>query len=134
MRGILSRHLFPHSWPCGHPVPRRGVLDTGEALARWSRWPWSRDTQSSEKQSGIRRGLTVPQVEHGNEAEWPGCSWLGWDAWVNVYRTDAAREWADDTDFSVGRLDKALTEADEKGWTVVGMQQDWSVAHPPEKT
>ncbi len=75
----------------------------------------------------------MPQVEHGSEAEWPGCNWLGWDAWVSVYRTDAAREWADDTDFSVDRLDKALTEADAKGWTVVGMQQDWSVAYPPEK-
>jgi len=109
-------------------------VDIGEAHHPWSRWLQSGGPQSTTDQPGARTSRAAPQVEHGNEAEWPGCSWLGWDAWVNVYRTDAAREWADDTDFSVGRLDKALTEADEKGWTVVGMQQDWSVAHPPEKT
>jgi len=50
-----------------------------------------------------------------------------------VQHTDAEREWAYDKDSSVGRLDKALTEANAKGWTVVDMKRDWKVVYPPEK-
>lgn len=50
-----------------------------------------------------------------------------------VHHTDAEREWAYDRDSSVGRLDKALTEAEAKGWTVVDMKQDWKVIYPPAK-
>lgn len=50
-----------------------------------------------------------------------------------VHHTDAEREWAYDKDSSVGRLDKALTEAEAKGWTVVDMKRDWKVIYPPEK-
>jgi hypothetical protein len=42
-----------------------------------------------------------------------------------VRHTDAIREWAYDRDSHVGRLDRALEEANEKGWTVVDMKQDW---------
>ncbi len=49
-----------------------------------------------------------------------------------VYHTDAEREWAYDKDSSVGRLDKALTEAEAKGWTVVDMKRDWKVVYSPE--
>jgi hypothetical protein len=31
---------------------------------------------------------------------------------------------------SIGRLDKALDEATQKGWTVTDMKQDWKVTHP----
>jgi len=48
-----------------------------------------------------------------------------------VHHTDAEREWAYDKNSSVGHLDKALTEADAKGWTVVDMKQDWKVVFPP---
>jgi hypothetical protein len=30
----------------------------------------------------------------------------------------------------MGRFDKALDEANEKGWTVVDMEKDWSVIYP----
>lgn len=50
-----------------------------------------------------------------------------------VHHTDAEREWAYDRDSSVGRLDKALTEAEAKGWTVVDMKQDWKAIYPPAK-
>jgi hypothetical protein len=33
----------------------------------------------------------------------------------------------------VGKLDKALDEAQAKGWTVVDMKQDWKVIFPFEK-
>ena len=42
-----------------------------------------------------------------------------------VHHTDAAREWAYDRTSAVGRLDKALDEAQAKGWTVVDMKTDW---------
>jgi hypothetical protein len=43
-----------------------------------------------------------------------------------VHHTDAEREYAYDRQSKVGRLDKALDEANAKGWTVVDMKQDWN--------
>jgi phosphoglycolate phosphatase-like HAD superfamily hydrolase len=48
-----------------------------------------------------------------------------------VHHTDAAREWAYDRQSSIGRLDKALDEAQAKGWTVVSMKDDWKTIFPP---
>ncbi|HLB17490.1 MAG TPA: haloacid dehalogenase-like hydrolase, partial [Burkholderiales bacterium] len=42
-----------------------------------------------------------------------------------VHHTDADREWAYDRKSSIGRLDKALDEAQAKGWTVVSMKDEW---------
>ncbi len=42
-----------------------------------------------------------------------------------VHHTDSKREYEYDRDSKVGRLDKALDEAKEKGWTVVDMKNDW---------
>jgi hypothetical protein len=42
-----------------------------------------------------------------------------------VHHTDAEREWAYDRDSHIGKLDKAWDEANEKGWTVVDMKEDW---------
>ncbi len=42
-----------------------------------------------------------------------------------VHHTDAKREYEYDRDSKVGRLDKALDEAEEKKWTVVDMKNDW---------
>src|SRR3954447_26099119 len=42
-----------------------------------------------------------------------------------VRHTDAEREWAYDRSSHVGRLDKALDEANAKGWAVVDMKRDW---------
>lgn len=50
-----------------------------------------------------------------------------------VHHTDAEREWAYDRSSSVGRLDKALDEAIEKGWTVVDMKRDWKSIFAFEK-
>ena len=47
-----------------------------------------------------------------------------------VHHTDAEREWAYDKTSHVGRLDKALDEANAKGWTVVDMKNDWRVVFP----
>jgi phosphoglycolate phosphatase-like HAD superfamily hydrolase len=50
-----------------------------------------------------------------------------------VHHTDAVREYAYDRNSDVGRLDKALDEANAKGWTVVNMKDDWKVIFPFEK-
>jgi hypothetical protein len=47
-----------------------------------------------------------------------------------VHHTDAEREWAYDRNSHVGKLDKALEEANAKGWTVVDMKRDWGTVFP----
>ena len=47
-----------------------------------------------------------------------------------VHHTDAEREWAYDRQSPVGRLDKALDEAQRRGWTVVEMKKDWKKIFP----
>jgi len=42
-----------------------------------------------------------------------------------VHHTDAEREYAYDRQSHVGKLDKALDEANARGWTVVDMKRDW---------
>lgn len=49
-----------------------------------------------------------------------------------VHHTDAEREWAYDRESHIGKLDKALDEAGEQGWTVVDMAQDWKTVYAPE--
>ena len=50
-----------------------------------------------------------------------------------VHHTDAEREYAYDRDSHIGRLDKALTDAPEKGWVVVDMKNDWKEIFPPKQ-
>jgi hypothetical protein len=47
-----------------------------------------------------------------------------------VHHTDAEREWAYDRQSPIGRLDKALDEAQRRGWTVVDMKEDWKKIFP----
>jgi haloacid dehalogenase-like hydrolase len=42
-----------------------------------------------------------------------------------VHHTDGQREYAYDRKSSFGKLDKALDEANAKGWTIVSMKDDW---------
>jgi phosphoglycolate phosphatase-like HAD superfamily hydrolase len=42
-----------------------------------------------------------------------------------VHHTDADREYAYDRKSHVGTLDKALDQADAKGWIIVDMKKDW---------
>ena len=43
-----------------------------------------------------------------------------------LHHTDGEREWAYDRKSHVGKLDKALDEASQKGWTVIDMKNDWN--------
>jgi phosphoserine phosphatase len=47
-----------------------------------------------------------------------------------VHHTDADREWAYDRKSAMGKLDKALDEAKQRGWLVVDMKEDWSQIYP----
>ncbi|MCK5857271.1 MAG: haloacid dehalogenase-like hydrolase [Bacteroidales bacterium] len=49
-----------------------------------------------------------------------------------VHHTDSVREWAYDRTSHIGRLDKGLDEANEKGWTVIDMEKDWKIIYPFE--
>jgi hypothetical protein len=51
-----------------------------------------------------------------------------------VHHTDAAREYAYDRHSSIGHLDKALDEANARGWTVVDMKRDWKTVFPPARS
>jgi len=47
-----------------------------------------------------------------------------------VHHTDAEREFAYDRKSHIGTFDKALDEAQAKGWTVVDMARDWKLVWP----
>ncbi|WP_414650628.1 HAD family hydrolase [Ensifer sp.] len=42
-----------------------------------------------------------------------------------VHHTDADREWAYDRQSHVGKLDKAMNEAEQRNWLLVDMKNDW---------
>ncbi len=46
-----------------------------------------------------------------------------------VHHTDAEREWAYDRTSHIGKLDKGLNEAAQRGWTVVDMKKDWKTIY-----
>jgi phosphoglycolate phosphatase-like HAD superfamily hydrolase len=50
---------------------------------------------------------------------------------VILHHTDDEREWAYDRDSHVGRLNRGLDEAAQRGWTVVDMKRDWKTIYPP---
>ncbi|MCY1455091.1 hypothetical protein D9M71_722010 [compost metagenome] len=58
-------------------------------------------------------------------ADGPGKRFMGL-----VHHTDAKREWAYDRQSQIGRLDKALDEANKRGWTVVDMASEWRRIYP----
>jgi len=47
-----------------------------------------------------------------------------------LHHDDGEREWAYDRASHVGRLDAALEEAPERGWTVISMKNDWKKVFP----
>jgi phosphoserine phosphatase len=48
-----------------------------------------------------------------------------------VHHTDAEREYAYDAHSHFGMLNKALEEAQDRGWVVVDMKRDWNTVFPP---
>ena len=50
-----------------------------------------------------------------------------------LHHTDAEREWSYDRESHIGKLDKGLDYANENGWTVIDMKNDWKVIYPFNK-
>jgi phosphoserine phosphatase len=84
------------------------------------------------KPVGIYRAIgRQPILAFGNsDGDW---QMLQWTAAGNgprfmglVHHTDAEREFAYDRQSRIGHLDKALDDANAKGWTVVDMKRDWN--------
>ena len=53
------------------------------------------------------------------------------DSALIVHHTDGEREVAYDRQSHIGKLDKALDEANAKNWTVVSMKDDSRTIFPP---
>jgi len=51
---------------------------------------------------------------------------------ILLHHTDQDREWAYDKGSRVGALDKALQEANQRGWVVIDMKDDWRTVFPWE--
>jgi phosphoserine phosphatase len=51
-----------------------------------------------------------------------------------VHHDDAYREYAYDRKSAMGRLDRGLDEAAQRGWLVVSMQRDWKRVFPADKS
>lgn len=49
---------------------------------------------------------------------------------VLIHHDDAEREWAYDRTSAIGKLNKALDEAERRAWTVVSMKSDWKAVFP----
>jgi hypothetical protein len=47
-----------------------------------------------------------------------------------LHHDDAAREYAYDRGSHIGKLDKGLDAAPQRGWTVVSMKTDWKSIYP----
>ena len=52
---------------------------------------------------------------------------------VYIHHDDTDREWAYDRDSHIGKLDRGLDEAPERGWVVVSMKDDWATIFPKQK-
>jgi hypothetical protein len=50
-----------------------------------------------------------------------------------VHHDDGEREYAYDRQSSVGRLERGLDEAAQRGWVVVSMKDDWRRVYDPER-
>lgn len=50
-----------------------------------------------------------------------------------VHHTDGEREWAYDRQSHIGKLDKAMTEAEQRKWLLVDMKDDWNRIYAFEK-
>lgn len=90
----------------------------------------------AEKPIGIHKHIgRKPVIAVGNsDGDLQMLQWTDSNAYKSLqlylHHTDAEREWAYDKESSVGRLDKGLDEAQQKGWTVIDMKNDWNTIYP----
>jgi hypothetical protein len=78
-----------------------------------------------------------PVFSSGNsDGDLPMMQWTASNTYKSfmlyVHHTDSIREWAYDRASHIGRLDKGLDQANNDGWTVIDMKNDWKVIFPSE--
>ena len=84
------------------------------------------------KPVGIYRAIgRQPIFAFGNsDGDWQMLQWTAGGTGLRfmglVHHTDPEREFAYDRKSRVGKLDKALDDAQTRGWTVVDMKTDWN--------
>ena len=96
---------------------------------------------SSGSSSGVRRKVRRsssrrPIAACGNsDGDLPMIQWTaagpGPSFCLLVRHTDEEREWAYDRESDISCLDKALDEAQARGWTVADMKRDWAEVFCP---
>ena len=112
-----------HGWTCGMLANHFwSVAGNGPTVTMST-------PRSCSRSCPIRRKVHYVRVQHGNHVG-PGD---GTRFGLLMHHTDAERESAYDRASAIGRLDKALDEAEQHGWTVVDMTQDWEVIYPFEQ-
>jgi len=110
------------------------MTDTGPVLRRLPELDFIDDKEG--KPVGIHKFIgRRPIAAFGNsDGDLQMLQWIaagdGKRLMVYIHHTDAEREWAYDRKSSVGRLDKGLDEANQKGWTVADMKKDWKAIYP----
>ncbi|MDG2022575.1 MAG: HAD family hydrolase [Phycisphaerales bacterium] len=109
-------------------TPEGGVLVRTPGLATLNDGP--------QKVISIHRAIgRRPVAAFGNSdgdlamLEWTGAG-DGPTLCMYVHHTDGDREWAYDRQSKVGRLDRGLDVARERGWVVMDMERDWEVVFP----
>jgi hypothetical protein len=109
------------------------VLDDEPALVRLPEIDFIDDKEG--KPVGIHKFIgRRPIAAFGNsDGDFQMLEWTttgeGASLGVLVHHTDADREWAYDRDSHVGRLSRGLDEAEDRGWTVVDMKDDWKTIY-----
>lgn len=49
---------------------------------------------------------------------------------VLVHHDDREREWAYDRESHIGRLERGLDEAEQRGWKIISIKDDWNRVSP----
>ena len=97
---------------------------------------WSDNDDKEGKPVGIQRHIgRRPIAAFGNsDGDFQMLEWTtavkGPRLGMIVHHDDAEREFAYDRESHVGKLAKGLDEAPKRGWTVIGMKNDWNRLAP----
>lgn len=120
-------------------IPRKTVSNNPSEKNPWLRshaccWPYSWPSWQAFLPGAA--GNALPSWNDGPSSD-GDLQMLQWTAGGDgprlmalIHHTDGEREWAYDRQSSVARLDQALDEAQQRGWTVVDMKRDWNRIFP----
>jgi len=128
---------IPRDQVVGSIIVKEFVNEDGNpVIKRLGKLEFNNDKEG--KPIGIQKFIgRKPVFASGNcDGDLPMLQWTasgdGLRFMLYLHHTDSIREWAYDRESHIGRLDKGLDEAKEKGWTVINMKEDWKVIYPFE--